>query len=93
MPTKTFPYSEDTRRLIGANIRRLRETSGMPVTALAEGAGIKRGYWYEIESGLPNVTIDVLDRIAGELSKALGREVEARDLLTDPPKRRELARR
>jgi transcriptional regulator with XRE-family HTH domain len=75
MATQSYPYSEETRRVIGGNIKRLREESAKSVIDLASSAQIARGYWYEIESGLPNVTIEMLQQIANALS------VTVRDLL------------
>lgn len=65
----------DTKQTIASNLQNCREKSGKSVAALAEEIGIARGYWYEIERGEVNVTIDMLERIAS----ALG--VTVRDLL------------
>jgi len=70
----------ESRKTIGDNIRRIREASPLGVTELAEQANISRVYWYEVERGEVNVTIDNLSAIA----KAL--KVSVRDLLTEPSK-------
>jgi transcriptional regulator with XRE-family HTH domain len=69
------------KREIGDNVRILREASTSGVTELSQRAGIHRGYWYEVERGEVNVSLEALTSIA----QALG--VTVRDLL-EPPKRK-----
>ena len=65
MATETI----DDREIIGHNIRRIREGQGFSVDQVLArtGLNIARGYWYEIERGEVNVTIDQLTRIAEAL--------------------------
>lgn len=75
----TQRFDSNVRRVIGENVRRLRQSSGKGVPDLAASIGMARGYWYEVETAVANVTIDTLDLIAG----ALG--VPVLKLLTEPP--------
>lgn len=68
----------NARELLGWNLRRLRAERGQSQEALAADTGIDRAYVSEIERGLGNATLDVLDRIA----RHLGVGVSA--LLTEP---------
>ena len=74
MPNMT---SKNLRKVIGRNIRERRHQHGWKVADLAGEAGLVRGYWYQIELGLPNVTIDALSEIARTL------KVSVRDLLAN----------
>lgn len=62
------------KQIIGENVRRLRKESQRSVDDFAEEAGCARGYWYEVEAGATNPTLDMLAAIA----RALG--VSVRDL-------------
>lgn len=76
-------YNDETKRIIGDNIRTLRMASRRSVIELTDSIGMARGYWYEIERGEVNVTIEVLQQVA-DLFK-----VTVRDLLTEPRKPKE----
>lgn len=52
------------RELLGWNLRRLRAERGQSQEVLAADTGIDRAYVSEIERGLGNATLDVLDRLA-----------------------------
>lgn len=79
-------YNDDeAKRIIGENVRKLRAASGRSVIDLTESIRMARGYWYEIERGEVNVTIEVLQQIADLF------DVTVRDLLTEPRKRKEPA--
>lgn len=62
------------QRLQGARLR-----TGLSQTELAERAGVKQTYIYELEYGTTNLTIKTLDKMA----KALN--VDIRDLFPGPP--------
>ncbi len=66
------------RELLGWNLRRLRAARGQSQEALAADTGIDRAYVSEIERGLGNATLDVLDRLAQHLGVAVTA------LLTEP---------
>jgi transcriptional regulator with XRE-family HTH domain len=60
--------SEDVRRMVGRNVRRLRIALGLSQAALAERMGVDRAYVSGLELGQRNPTILTLWHIA----KALG---------------------
>jgi len=60
--------SEDVRRMVGRNVRRLRIAAGLSQAALAERMGVDRAYVSGLELGRRNTTIVTLWHIA----KALG---------------------
>ena len=60
--------SEDVRRMVGQNVRRLRIAAGLSQAALAERMGVDRAYVSGLELGQRNTTIVTLWHIA----KALG---------------------
>jgi len=81
-----LPHMEnttDSKSKIGSDIQRLRGDLGESVIDLSGKAGIARGYWYEVERGEVNVTIETLEAIA----RALDADVEVRF----SPKRRRRA--
>jgi transcriptional regulator with XRE-family HTH domain len=65
--------SEDVRRMVGQNVRRLRIAAGITQAALAERMGVDRAYVSGLELGLRNPTIVTLWHIA----KALGVRIRA----------------
>jgi len=60
--------SDDVRRMVGRNVRRLRTAAGLSQAELAERMGIDRAYVSGLELGERNPTIVTLWHIA----KALG---------------------
>jgi transcriptional regulator with XRE-family HTH domain len=48
---------EDVRRLVGANVRRLRLAAGLSQAALSERMGVDRAYVSGLEKGERNPTI------------------------------------
>jgi len=60
--------SDDVRRLVGHNVRRLRIAAGLSQAELAERKGVDRAYVSGLELGQRNPTIVTLWHIA----KALG---------------------
>jgi transcriptional regulator with XRE-family HTH domain len=59
------------RKLIAANVRRLRVALGLSQERLAFDAGVDRSYLGGMERGEANPTVDVLDRIAKTLEVPL----------------------
>jgi transcriptional regulator with XRE-family HTH domain len=60
--------SEDVRRMVGRNVRRLRIAAGLSQAELAERMGVDRAYVSGLELGQRNPTVLTLWHIA----KALG---------------------
>ncbi len=60
--------SDDVRRLVGRNVRRLRIAAGLSQAELAERMGVDRAYVSGLELGQRNPTVVTLWHIA----KALG---------------------
>jgi len=65
--------SEDVRRMVGRNVRRLRTKAGLSQAALAEQMGVDRAYVSGLELGQRNPTIVTLWHI----TKALGVNLQA----------------
>lgn len=59
------------RQILGWNLRALRTKNGQSQEALAADTGLDRAYVSEIERGLGNATLDVLDRLATHFSVSL----------------------
>ena len=59
--------SEDVRRLVGQNVRRLRLASGISQAALAVRMGIDRAYVSSLELGQRNPTIVTLWHVSRAL--------------------------
>ena len=59
--------SEDVRRLVGRNVKRLRIAAGLSQAKLAERMGVDRAYVSGIELGQRNPTIVTLWHIAEAL--------------------------
>lgn len=57
----------DVRRLVGKNVRRLRLERGWSQEELAFEADIHRSYISDIERGVRNPTITVVERLAETL--------------------------
>lgn len=58
----------DMRKLVGGNVRRLREKAGLTQEALAENSGFSQQYLSSLEKGRRNPTIVTIY----ELAMALG---------------------
>jgi transcriptional regulator with XRE-family HTH domain len=69
----------NARELVAWNIRRLRVDRGISAEILAADASVDRAYMSQIERGIANPTIDVLERIATAL------HVELVELFVVPP--------
>lgn len=76
----------NARELVARNIRRLRVDRGMSAEILAADAGIDRAYMSEIERGLANPTVDMLEKIAGALEAELMEFFVRPDPNEQPPK-------
>ena len=68
----------DVRKILGANLKRLRTAKGWSQEDYAFEAGIHRTYISDIERGARNPTIEVLVKLAAPLG------VEAADLIRAP---------
>lgn len=62
----------DVRKRLGRNLRTRREAAGLSQEAFADAAGIHRTYISDIERGVRNPTIEVVDRIAKALHVSAG---------------------
>lgn len=67
------PMSEDVRRLVGSNIKRLRLAAKVSQADLAERMGVDRAYVSGLELGQRNATIITLWHTA----KAIGVPIKA----------------
>jgi transcriptional regulator with XRE-family HTH domain len=59
---------QDWRRIVGANVRRLRKARGLTQEALADAAKIDVTYLRGIEAGRRNPSLMVMARIADALA-------------------------
>ncbi|QQO19478.1 helix-turn-helix transcriptional regulator [Bradyrhizobium diazoefficiens] len=59
--------SEDVRRLVGGNVKRLRMAAGITQAELAELVGVDRAYISGLEQGNRNATIVSLWHVAQAL--------------------------
>jgi transcriptional regulator with XRE-family HTH domain len=73
--------SEDVRRMVGDNIRRLRLAAGLSQAELADRMGVDRAYISGLEQGQRNPTVISLWHVA----KALG--VSMRSFFDESKKR------
>ena len=76
----------EVRELVAWNIRRLRVVRDISAEVLAADAGIDRAYMSEIERGLANPTVDMLERIAEVLGVELAEFFVVPDPNELPPK-------
>ena len=76
--------SEDVRRMVGRNVKRLRIAAGLSQAALAERMGVDRAYVSGLELGQRNPTIVTLWHTAEALGVKLRRFFEE----DDEPRRR-----
>ncbi len=76
--------SEDVRRLVGRNVKRLRMAAGLSQAELAERMGVDRAYVSGLELDQRNPTIVTLWHIAN----ALGVKVRLFFEEEKPPRRR-----
>jgi transcriptional regulator with XRE-family HTH domain len=64
--------SEDVRRTVGRNVRKLRTAAGLSQAELAERMGVDRAYVSGLELGQRNPTIVTLWHITKALGVKLG---------------------
>lgn len=57
----------ELRRVVGRNVKRLREQKGLPQDELAHAADIHVTYLSGVENGHRNLTLNVLERLAKSL--------------------------
>lgn len=55
------------RRLLAANLRRLRQARGLTQEAVADAAGLRQALISELEAGKRDVRLDSLARLAAAL--------------------------
>jgi transcriptional regulator with XRE-family HTH domain len=58
----------EIKHLLGANVRRLRESMGWSQDKLSEKSGLHRTYISGIERGIRNPTISIVDQVARSLN-------------------------
>lgn len=58
---------------LGDNIARLRVEAGITQCSFALMVGVSRQYLIDIENGRANPTVDMLERIAGDLDTPVGK--------------------
>jgi len=63
----------DIRRLVGRNIKTIREAAGWSQEELADRAQLHRTYVSGVERGVRNPTVTVLDRLAKALKVSIGK--------------------
>jgi transcriptional regulator with XRE-family HTH domain len=63
--------SEDVRRMVGRNVRRLRTAAGLSQAALADRLGVDRSYVSGLELGQRNPTIVTLWHVTQALGVKL----------------------
>ena len=76
----------EIRENIAVNVRFLREVRGLSVIEAAKQLGVGRQYWYLIEKGDANVTLDKLNAIAGILGVSVETLVRRRKPKVSEPK-------
>ncbi len=73
--------SEDVRRILGSNVRRLRRAAGLSQAELANRMGVDRAYVSGLELGQRNPTIVTLWHLGQALKSDLG------EFFSKPPAR------
>jgi transcriptional regulator with XRE-family HTH domain len=71
----------DLPKILGRNVRRLREEQGASQEEVAYRAGLNRAYLSDVERGARNPTV----RVAGRIAKAL--DVDPSELFRTAPDR------
>ena len=70
---------DDIVKQVAQRLQEARQRAGLSQVVLAERAGVKQTYIYELEYGTTNLTIKTLDKMARALN------VDIRDLFPGPP--------
>ena len=74
------------RALVAWNLRRLRTERGLSQERLAADTGVDRAYVSELERGLGNASVDLLDRLAEVLKTPISEFfIEPLDPTKPPP--------
>ncbi len=82
---KLSPARMNGRALVAWNLRKLRTERGISQERLAADTGVDRAYVSELERGLGNASVDLLDRLAEVMRVPLTAFfVEPADLATPP---------
>lgn len=63
-----MPVAMELRTTFGQNVRQARLARGMTIEALAQDAGLSYSYLGEIERGLRNPTLAVIEGLADSLA-------------------------
>jgi len=79
-----MPMSDDVRRMVGRNLKRLRIAADLSQAELAERMGVDRAYVSGLELGQRNPTVVTLWHTA----KALGVQIRSFFEEEKPPRRR-----
>ena len=66
----------DIRRRVGLNIRRARLAKGWSQEELADRAALHRTYISQLERGVKNATLTVVEKVAGALETSPGRLID-----------------
>jgi transcriptional regulator with XRE-family HTH domain len=75
----------DLPKILGRNIRRIRDNAGLSQEEVAFRAGLNRAYLSDVERGTRNPTV----RVAGRIASALGVEpAELFRVVSDRPSKR-----
>ncbi len=64
---------ENVQERLAANLRELRQKTGLSQEAFADEVGLHRTYISDLERGARNPTITVVDKIARALKVPLGK--------------------
>lgn len=59
----------DLQRAVGRNIRRYRQSRGLSQEDLADILGVHRTYLGGVERGERNLTLQTVERLAGQIKK------------------------
>ncbi len=62
----------DARTKLAKNVRRLRKEGGYTQEAFADHANLHRNYCSDIERGIRNPTVTVLEKLATALNVSIG---------------------
>ena len=68
----------DIRKVLGANLKRLREEAGLSQEALADLCGMHRTYVSGVERAIRNPTVTIVAKLAKALKVTPGTMLETR---------------
>jgi len=84
----TDTYGTEMRRIIGANVWRLRDEAKLSRQQFAEKVGTTRAVIYEIENETKSPSLEMLEKIAHAFSRLFKKEITVADLVTKPKTKR-----